>query len=180
MEGLNDTENWGEAEEGTNLRSQNEQLVAKLLPFMERLENRMFEMETIMLRMENRASGMENRIEENKREILTSLTKDVEDRTNQQIEPSNNKVKMMSERTHGLIQPPTEEGQSDRSKSSQAQIERQSSSFHNDEDVERPAIPATQAQGAVSERFVASQEERVFNGDNSAERQQRCYVILPI
>jgi hypothetical protein len=72
MEGINDTGNGGETAEGANLRIPNEQLLAMLLPFIERLENRMFK--------------IENRIEENKREILTSLTKDVEYRINQRIE----------------------------------------------------------------------------------------------
>jgi hypothetical protein len=84
--------------------------------------------------------------------------KDLEDRTNQLIEPSNNEVKIISERTQDLIQTPTEMVQSDRFESCHAQIERQSSSFHSDVDVEKPATPATQTEAAINQEFVVSQE----------------------
>ncbi|XP_033607510.1 uncharacterized protein LOC117282344 [Cryptotermes secundus] len=138
-EGISDTENGGEIEEGVNVKSEqieetepqlqtrNQQtksvekrdkdstidIPAMLLTFMEILEDRMMKMEN------DRGNGskMENSIKEDVHEMLAAFARDSECKMNQQINSANNEVKVVSERTHGQIQALTEVVRHNKSKS---------------------------------------------------------------
>jgi hypothetical protein len=76
-------------------------------------------------------------------------------------------VKAVSEHIHDQIQTPIEGVQSDKSESSQAQIERQPKSYNSYGNVEERATPATKTRTAINQGFIVSQEECVVKSDNS-------------
>jgi hypothetical protein len=114
----------------------------------------------------------ENILQETRLEMRASIKGDVthwDNRRDQRVELMNREVETVSEYTHDQIQTPIERVQSDKSESSQAQIEMQARSCNNYGIFEEPATPATQKCAAINQGFVVSQEERIFNSDNSAE-----------
>jgi hypothetical protein len=121
-------------------------------------------------RMKEYYREMGNRIIENVREALTSVTTDMQQRTNQGTESKPDKVKIISVPAPGQIKTSTDTVQCDKSESFEAQIKHHSKSFHSKEDVQKPATLAIQAHATIDPGLVVGQQERTCNGDNSTDQ----------
>jgi hypothetical protein len=143
IESINDTENGGEMEEGANVRTQNKQtkcvekvkdssivFEARLLACMEKLVDK-------MTKMESGFEDMENNIKEGVRETLAKFARDSKCKMDQRIESVNDEVDVISEPTHGHIQPSTDTVKCN-SLNFETQIKYQSNSCHNEENVKEP------------------------------------------
>jgi hypothetical protein len=129
--------------------------------------------------LEEHSDKIKNIMEENRREreedrhemqtAMDKIVMDFQHRINQRTESKKDNVKIISERTHGQIQTSTERMQCSKSESFKAQMKCQSSSFHSEGDVEKPTTVTIQEHAAIDEGVVASQEERIFNRDNSTD-----------
>jgi hypothetical protein len=120
--------------------------------------------------MKNKMGNMDNRIVENVREALTSVTTDMQQRMNQGTESKTDEVETIAIPTPGQIKPSTDIVPCDKSESFQAKIKHHSNSGHSEEDVEKPATLAVQAHATIDQGFGVSQEKCTLNSDNSGDQ----------
>jgi hypothetical protein len=176
MEGINDTENGGEIEEGANVRTQNKQtkyvekvkdstidFEATLLACMKRIDDGMTKMKS---EFKDILTEMENNIKENVREAITSVTNDMHRRVDQIIESEKDEVNGISLPAHGRIQIQTVTAKCNESENFETKLKHQSNSSHNEENVKEPGTLAAQAHAHI-EQGVGSQEKCTLSGNSS-------------
>jgi hypothetical protein len=184
-EGTNNIENGGEMEEGAELRCQQTvgieiavqaQTQDEQTESVKEGENSITDVQAMFLfikeTLEEHGDKIKNIMEENRREMWTSMDKivmDFQHRINQRTESNKDEVKIISERTHSQIQTSTEMVQYCESESFQGASEWQPSSFHREGDVKKPATVAIQEHAANDQGVVVNQEERISNSDNSTD-----------
>jgi hypothetical protein len=100
---------------------------------------------------------------------MTSITMDMQQRTNQGTESKTDEVKIISVPTPSQIKTSTDTVQCDKFESFGAQI-KQSNSRHSEEDMEKPAPLAIQAHATIAQGLVIGQQECTCNSDNSTDQ----------
>jgi ElaB/YqjD/DUF883 family membrane-anchored ribosome-binding protein len=127
MKGINDMENGGEMEEGAELQCQHTveievagQTQKGRTESVEKGENSMADMRAMLLSITEMLKEDISERKEERREMRISLDKiviDFQHRMNQRIQSKIDKVKIISERTHGQIQKSIETMQCSKSES---------------------------------------------------------------